>query len=75
MTDDRSSAILIRVWFEGEGAFRARLTAVGDASAGAPDGTPGQATVAVVASPGAVVAAVEEWLAGLLHPDPGSPGS
>ncbi|MGY1711850.1 hypothetical protein ACI8AC_20330 [Geodermatophilus sp. SYSU D00758] len=75
MTDDRSSALLIRVWFEGEGAFRARLTALEDTSSGAPDGAGRQATVAVVASPAAVVTAVEEWLAGLVRPDGGSPGS
>ena len=56
---DRSAALLVRVWLEGGGdAFRARLTAVGTS-----DGDPDSGmTVAVSASPGEVVDAVRAWL-------------
>jgi hypothetical protein len=64
VTDDRSAVLLIRVWLDGEDdAFRARLTAMGLQ----PDGAPGQeTTVAVAATPGAVLTAVEAWLAGFV---------
>ena len=60
MTDERSAVLLIRVWLEGEDdAFRARVTAMGVP----PDGTSGEeTTVAVTASPGDVLTAVEHWL-------------
>jgi hypothetical protein len=64
VTDDRSAVLLIRVWLEGaDDAFRARLTAMGRPA----DDAPAQeTTVAVAASPRAVVVAVEEWLAEFL---------
>ena len=57
---DRSAALLVRVWLEGGGdSFRARLTAVGTSGAADPDGG---VTVAVSASPSEVVDAVRDWL-------------
>jgi hypothetical protein len=56
VTDDRSAALLVRVWLEG-GAdqFRARVTAVGlEASE--------DRTIALASSPGEVVDAVRDWL-------------
>jgi hypothetical protein len=65
VTDDPGAVLLIRVWFEGgDGAFRARLSAVGLPSDGA---TVGESTVAVAASPPDVLAAVQEWLDGILR--------
>jgi len=59
LTDDRSAVLLVRVWREGTEAFRARLTALGDAA----DGSPlEEVTVAVASSPGDVVTAVRSWL-------------
>ena len=55
---DRSAALLVRVWLEGGSSFRARVTAVGTSGADPDDG----GTVAVSASPGEVVDAVREWL-------------
>jgi hypothetical protein len=57
--DDRSAALLIRVWFEDAGAFRARLLTQGDATAGEPAQ---EVTVAVASSPDAVLDAVRTWL-------------
>ena len=57
MTDDRSAALLVRVWLEdGTDDFRARVTAVG--------GGPSEEdlTVAVASSPGDVLSAVSDWL-------------
>ena len=57
---DRSAALLLRVWLEGDGeSFRARLTAVDTSGAADPDESP---TVAVSSSPGEVVDAVRDWL-------------
>ena len=57
MAEEPSAVLLVRVWLEGgEGAFRARLTAIGSA-------TPEETAVAVAASPRDVVVAVERWLA------------
>ena len=57
---DRSAALLVRVWLEdGAESFRGRLTSL-DTSPGQP-GTE-EATVALTASPRAVVEAVRAWL-------------
>jgi hypothetical protein len=56
---DRSAALLVRVWLEGGESFRARLTAVGTSGAADPDDG---VTVAVSSSPGEVVDAVRDWL-------------
>ena len=58
--DDRSSVLLIRVWFEdGAGSFRARLTTVGPRWGRDPGE---EVAVAVAASPAAVSDAVRAWL-------------
>ena len=58
MSDERSAALLVRVWLEGgERAFRARLSGLTGSA------TPEESTVAVAASPDEVVAAVQRWLA------------
>jgi len=57
VTDDRSAALLIRVWLEdGTEQFRARVTAVGL------DASEEDRTVAVASSPPEVVDAVGDWL-------------
>ncbi|WP_448608648.1 hypothetical protein [Geodermatophilus sp. URMC 60] len=61
MVDDPSAALLIRVWLEGPGEFRARLMTLRDATAEAPAE---QVTVAVASSPGGVLDAVRDWLDG-----------
>jgi hypothetical protein len=64
---ERSAALLVRVWTEGgTGAFRARLTAV-DTSGAAPAGK--EVAVAVAASPGEVVDAVRAWLSSFVDAD------
>ena len=57
VADDRSTALLLRVWTEG-GAdeFRARLLAIG------PDGQQSDRTVAFASSPDGVLDAVSSWL-------------
>jgi hypothetical protein len=56
----RSAALVVRVWLEGgPDGFRARLTA-GDPATGT--GTGDAVTVAVAATPEAVVDAVRAWL-------------
>jgi hypothetical protein len=58
--DDRSAALVVRVWLEGEtGEFRSRLTAA-DTSTRSAFGD--EVVVAVVSSPREVVDAVGEWL-------------
>jgi hypothetical protein len=60
LDDDRSAALVIRVWLEGESdQFRSRLTAA-TASAGSSLGD--EVTVAVASSPREVTDAVSEWL-------------
>ena len=60
MDDNRSAALLIRVWVEdGTDELRARLTTV-DASGGT--GAGGQPTFAVASSTGEVLDAVRRWL-------------
>ena len=57
MTDDRSAALLVRVWLEdGTDQFRARVTAVGS------DASEEDRTVALASSPGEVADAVGDWL-------------
>lgn len=61
MSDERSAALLVRVWLEGgTDRFRARVSAVG------PDDGPDDRTIAVAASPGEVLDAVRHWLDGFL---------
>jgi hypothetical protein len=62
---DRSAALLVRVWTEGGGEFRARLTAVDTAG---PTSGGEEVTVAVVASPGDVLDAVGSWLEQFVDP-------
>ncbi len=59
MVDDPSAALLIRVWLEGPGEFRARLLTLRGATAETPAE---EVTVAVASSPGAVLDAVRDWL-------------
>lgn len=62
VTDDRTAAMLVRVWLEDDGqVFRARLLAVG--GEGADDRGDGpERTIATVSSPGDLLAAVGDWL-------------
>ncbi len=59
MADDRSAALLIRVWLESADAFRARLTTFGGADEQSPAH---EVTVAVASTPAAVLEAVRAWL-------------
>lgn len=61
MVEHRSAALLIRVWLEDTGEFRARLLTQPDVSA---DGPADEGTVAVASSPGDVLDAVRRWLEG-----------
>lgn len=61
MVDDPSAALLIRVWLEGAGGFRARLLTLQQATAETPAE---EVTVAVASSPGDVLDAVRDWLDG-----------
>lgn len=65
LDDDRSAALVIRVWQEGgaEG-FRARLTTAESSDQSRPGDS---RTVAVAASPGDVLDAVRGWLEDFLH--------
>ena len=66
MEQDRSAALLVRVWTEGGAAtFRARVTAV-DTSGPGPTGE--EVTVAVAASPGDLLDAVRAWMEEFLAP-------
>ncbi|WP_244523828.1 hypothetical protein [Blastococcus sp. DSM 46786] len=65
MADDRSAALLMRVWIEhGAEQFRARLIAVGA------DGQESGRTVALASSPDDVLGAVGHWLDELLRQEP-----
>lgn len=56
VADDRSAALLLRVWIEeGSDQFRARVMAVGS-------GEGGDRTVALASSPDEVLEAVGHWL-------------
>ncbi len=59
MVDHPSAALLIRVWLEDAGEFRARLLTLGDVSAGRPAE---EVTVAVASSVTGVLDAVRVWL-------------
>jgi hypothetical protein len=61
VVDDPSAALLIRVWLEGSSEFRARLLALGAATAETPAE---EVTVAVASSAEDVLAAVRRWLDG-----------
>jgi hypothetical protein len=61
LVEDPSAALVIRVWLEGAGAFRARLLTLQDATGEAPAE---EVTVAVASSPGDVLDAVRDWLDG-----------
>jgi hypothetical protein len=61
LVDDPSAALLIRVWLEGAGGFRARLMTLQHATREAPAE---EVTVAVASSPGDVIDAVHDWLDG-----------
>lgn len=65
LDDDRSAALVIRVWLEpGTDQFRGRLTAVDTSPAsGGGDGV----TVAVASSPREVTDAVGQWLRDFVH--------
>jgi hypothetical protein len=64
LVEDRSAALLLRVWLEDDTEFRARLTAV-DVRRG---GEPGQdVTVAMASTPGDALEAVRAWLDEFLH--------
>ncbi len=62
MADHPSATLLIRVWLEEAGEFRARLLTQGDATAAAPGG---EVTIAVAWPADAVLDAVRNWLDGL----------
>jgi hypothetical protein len=59
VADDRSGVLLVRVWLEDGGGFRARLTAPGP-SKGRDPGR--DITVALASSPAAVSEAISAWL-------------
>ncbi|MGY1617392.1 hypothetical protein ACI797_11700 [Geodermatophilus sp. SYSU D00691] len=56
MTQERSAALLIRVWLEGDDGFRARVLSIDPAADGR------ERTVAVASTHGEVVDAVRHWL-------------
>jgi hypothetical protein len=56
---ERSSAVLVRVWLEGEAdRFRARVMAAGEET----EGAGGDRTIALASSPVEVLAVVRRWL-------------
>ncbi len=59
MVQDPSAALLVRVWLEGPGEFRARLLT---RHGGAPGASAEEVTVAVASSPADVLEAVRAWL-------------
>jgi hypothetical protein len=67
MAEDRSAALLLRVWLEdGSDGFRARLTGLDPrADRSVDEGV----TVALAASPDAVHRSVRAWLDDFLDPD------
>ena len=68
VAEEPSAVLLIRVWLEGaDGAFRARLSGIGDASTE-------ETAVAVAASPRDVDAAVERWLDDFVRGSEDEPG-
>jgi hypothetical protein len=64
LLEDRSFALLVRVWFEDEvDDFRARVTALAAGS----ERPRREATIAVATSPREVLDAVSEWLDALVR--------
>jgi hypothetical protein len=64
---DRSAALLVRVWTEdGAEGFRARVTAMDTSGS---DSTGEELTIAVAASPGDLLDALRAWLEQFLDPD------
>jgi hypothetical protein len=59
VVQDPSAALLLRVWLEGPGEFRARLLTLRADAAGA---SAEEVTVAVASSPEDVLDAVRAWL-------------
>ena len=59
MVQDPSAALLLRVWLEGPGEFRARLLTLHADAAGT---SAEEVTVAVASSPEDVLDAVRAWL-------------
>ena len=59
MAQDPSAALLLRVWLEGPGEFRARLLTLHADAAGT---SAEEVTVAVASSPEGVLDAVRAWL-------------
>lgn len=59
LAEDRSAALLVRVWLEGGTEFRARVTAVGRDD---PHDPGDDVTVALASSPGDVLGALRDWL-------------
>jgi hypothetical protein len=59
VVQDPSAALLLRVWLEGPGAFRARLLTLHTDAAGT---SAEEVTVAVASSPEDVLDAVRAWL-------------
>jgi hypothetical protein len=59
VVQDPSAALLVRVWREGPGEFRARLLTL---SADATGASAEEVTVAVASSPADVLDAVRAWL-------------
>ena len=59
MVQDPSAALLVRVWLEGPGEFRARLLT---RHGRAPGASAEEVTVAVASSPEGVLDAVRAWL-------------
>ncbi|MDP5181591.1 hypothetical protein QOZ88_02990 [Blastococcus sp. BMG 814] len=70
MGDHRGAALLVRVWLEDAGDFRARLLTLPDATGGR---AVEETTVAVASSPAAVLDAVRDWLERLPHQAVGPP--
>jgi hypothetical protein len=67
VVDPPSASLVIRVWLEDAGEFRARLLTLGDGTAGTPAE---EVTVAVVSSPGDALDAVRGWLDGFTRRPP-----
>ncbi len=65
--DDRSAALLVRVWLEGDDGFRARLTTL---RGGSEESHAKEVTVAVASSAGDVLDAVRDWLDDFLGDTP-----
>ena len=71
MVDHRSAALLVRVWLEDAGEFRARLLTLHDTTDGR---SADESTVAVAMSPSDVLDAVRDWLEDFARPAVGPVG-